>query len=256
MTRRPRRRTLSSHLVAHYDYRDEQGTLRYQVLRYDPKDFSVRTVAGKSLWEGGRYPRIPYRLPELLASDPTQTVYVVEGEKDVDRLWSLGLPATCNAFGGGKHKWTRGHARYLRGRPVVILPDNDATGREHGLAVARSLRRIAKSIKLIKLPGLSRKGDVSDWLDAGHTLQELLALVKAAPLWRRSLEDWLPEPDWNLLYGSDYDALRTAQDQRRRIYGMRLPPGEKLLLMLLSEYRAPPVEELAWYLRVTPRRAR
>jgi hypothetical protein len=139
---------------------------------------------------------------------------------------------------------------------VVILPDNDVTGREHGLVVARSLSRMAASIKLINLPDLPRKGDVSDWLDGGHTIQELHDLVEVAPIWPASPCDGLPEPDWDPLFNADYHALRAAYGVRRRIFGLRLLPGEKLLLILLSEYRAPPVEKLAPCLQVTTRRVR
>src|SRR5436309_206661 len=86
----------------------------------------------RSEWRG-RFSKIPYRLPELLSSDPAQVVFVPEGEKDVDRLWHAGLIATCNAFGGGRGTSTQGHSRYLRRRDVVILPDNDQTGRKHAM---------------------------------------------------------------------------------------------------------------------------
>ena len=64
---------------------------------------------------------------------------------------------------------------------MVILPDNDKPGRDHAEAVARSLVGIAASVKILALPGLVDKQDVSDWLDAGHTVEELEQLADAAP---------------------------------------------------------------------------
>ncbi|MCX7428817.1 MAG: hypothetical protein NTW96_24725, partial [Planctomycetia bacterium] len=61
--------------------------------------------------------------------------------------------------------------------------DNDDAGRKHGQQVARSLQGLATSVKVVALPGLPPKGDVSDWLDDGHTVDELLAIVEAAPEW-------------------------------------------------------------------------
>ena len=52
-------------------------------------------------------------------------------------------------------------------RILVVLPDNDEPGRRHAEKVAKSLWSKAASIKVLKLPGLPDKGDVSDWLDAG-----------------------------------------------------------------------------------------
>ena len=42
----------------------------------------------------------------------------------------------------------------------------------------------SSTIKIIELPGLPDKGDVSDWLDAGHTKDDLLQLVAEAPEWK------------------------------------------------------------------------
>ncbi|QBR40564.1 hypothetical protein EHF36_07935 [Kerstersia gyiorum] len=114
-------------------------------------------------------------MPELLASSPDETVYIVEGEKDADRLASLHLVATCNSGGAGK--WSEKYSQHLKGRNVIILPDNDEPGREHAALVAKSLTGVAASITVLALPGLPEKGDVSDWLDAGHTVAELMDLA-------------------------------------------------------------------------------
>jgi len=130
--------------------------------------------------------RVLYHLPELLASDPRQMVVVVEGEKDVERLRGLGLVATCNVGGAGK--WKAELAEHLTGRDVVILPDNDAPGRKHAEQVAASLHGKAASVKRVDLPGVPDKGDVSDWLDAGGTKDELLRLCEDAAEWEPSAE--------------------------------------------------------------------
>ena len=56
--------------VAAYHYRDEAGRLLYQVLRFQPKAFWVVSVKGQTLTQDCRYRRVPYRLPDLLATDP------------------------------------------------------------------------------------------------------------------------------------------------------------------------------------------
>ena len=169
-------------IIASYDYRDEAGELLFQVVRYEPKDFRQRRPKPGGGWDwsvkGVR--AVPYRLPELLA-DPARPVFVVEGEKDVDNLADIGELATCNAGGAGK--WTAEHAQYLRGRRVVVLPDNDESGRKHALQVAATLQGIAASVRIVELPGLPPKGDVSDWLAAGSTKEELMRLAEATPEW-------------------------------------------------------------------------
>ena len=123
--------------------------------------------------------RVPYRLPQLLST--VGTVYITEGEKDADRLADLNLTATCNPCGAGN--WRPEFNQHFVGRDVVILPDNDGPGLEHADDVARSLYPVAKSVRVAWLSGLATKGDVNDWLDAGHTVVELEEVTAQTPLW-------------------------------------------------------------------------
>jgi putative DNA primase/helicase len=169
---------------ATYDYRDEVGDYLFSSIRYDPKDFkqAVRKAGGGWTWTVMGIRQVPYRLPELLAADASTVAFAVEGEKDVDNIRKRGGVATCNA--GGSGKWRAEFAEHLIGRRVAILPDNDDAGRKHAAGVARSLVGKAVSIKVIELPGLPKKGDVSDYFAAGGTMEELLRIVEAAPEWK------------------------------------------------------------------------
>jgi len=169
-------------IAKNYDYRDERGELLFQVVRMEPKTFRQRVPqpGGGWSWSVKDVRRVLYRLPELVAADSAKVVFIPEGEKDVDRLVSLGFLATCNPGGAGK--WKGDYCEFLRGRPIVILPDNDDVGQKHAQAVARSLTGIAKAVKIVNLPGLPPKGDVSDWLDAGGTRDQLVEVVRAAPV--------------------------------------------------------------------------
>jgi hypothetical protein len=90
-----------SNVVARFDYADEQGTLLYQVERLEPKRFRQRRPDGKGgwIWKLDDVRRVVYHWPELLKY-PDATVFVTEGEKDSDRVASLGHCATTVA--GGK----------------------------------------------------------------------------------------------------------------------------------------------------------
>lgn len=177
--------TQQSRQVAAYDYIDADGVLQFQVVRFEPKTFRQRKPEGAGWsWSVKGVEQVPYRLPQLLVQ-PDATVYVVEGEKDADRLASIGVVATCNAGGAGK--WGQVHSKHLQGRDVVILPDNDDAGRDHSTKVQKSLQGVAKSVRVLTLPGLPQKGDVSDWLDAGGTVEELAKLITSTP--EQSVED-------------------------------------------------------------------
>jgi hypothetical protein len=70
---------------------------------------------------------------------------------------------------------------YEGAEEVWIVPDNDDEGRAYAQQIAQDLAGVVPTIKIVDLPGLPEKGDLTDWMDAGHTKEELLELVATAP---------------------------------------------------------------------------
>jgi predicted P-loop ATPase len=172
-------------ITATYDYRDEGGSMLFQVCRLEaegePKTFKQRRPDAEAndgwRWSVKGTRQVPYNLPDILAAPPDAIVYVVEGEKDVNNLQRLGLVASCNA--GGAMKWRNEISQHFADRHVVILPDNDTIGGEHADEVAGKLFDVAASVRIVQLPTPDAiKGDVSDWLAAGGTAEALAALVE------------------------------------------------------------------------------
>ncbi len=190
-------------IVATYDYTDEAGTLLYQSVRYEPKDFRQRAADGSWSLNGTR--RVLYRLPALV-TDPKAPVAFVEGEKDVDRLAREGFLATTSPMGAGN--WRPEYAEELRGRTVYLIPDNDEPGRAHAADVARSLA--GEDVRTVDLPGLRPKGDVSDWLDTGHTGDELRALLESAAPTEAHVDDHLRGMNAADLLALDIPPMRQA----------------------------------------------
>jgi hypothetical protein len=126
--RRPNGDGRKPRIVKTYDYRDENDVLLFQVCRYEPKDFRQRKPdpdhQGEWLWSVKGVRLVPYRLPEITeALGLGKPVFIVEGERDVDRLWKIGVLATTNAGGAGK--WRAELTKIFAGADVVIIPDND-----------------------------------------------------------------------------------------------------------------------------------
>lgn len=190
-------------IVAAYDYLGADGKLIFQVTRWEPKTFTQRRPNGNGGWIPSvkGIELVPYRLPEIIQA---KAVFIVEGEKDAEALAALGLAATSNAQGAGK--WRAEYNRHFAGKRVCILPDNDDPGRKHAHDVARQLHGLAEVVKVLELPGLPPKGDVSDWLAAGGTRESLVEMVKAAPVWEPSAE--VP---------SDQETAEDAQDKGKPI---------------------------------------
>ncbi|MCE5309677.1 MAG: AAA family ATPase [Acidobacteriales bacterium] len=167
-------------IQATYDYLSPNGALLYQVVRFVGKDFRQRRPDGKGgwIWGLGDCQRVPFRLPKVVEA---QKVSIVEGEKDVITLERFGVVATCNNGGAGNFKPEL--ARWFAGKHICIFPDNDDPGREHALKVAALLAPVAKSIRIVELPGLPAKGDISDFVAAGGTFETIRACVQKAQLW-------------------------------------------------------------------------
>jgi predicted P-loop ATPase len=205
----------------HYEYKDETSQPLYREVRvelvasgerikswlerWDPKQH--QWIKGKGCMAGVR--RVLYRLAQLIAAPPDAQVFVPEGPKKCGVLHGWGLLAVCTAEGA--NKWKSEYNKYFRGRDVVILPDNDPQSKDkktgkllfHGDGrpkhtsqdafekVARQLRGIARSVKVLMLPGLGPKGDIVQWA-AGHTKDALLEQAAATPEWKPNTdEDWL-----------------------------------------------------------------
>ncbi len=232
--------------IAEYRYLDEAGEHRFSAIRYQPKKFNQCRPDGDRgrVWglHSGWYERRPngknwtavkgnnkrarpkpkqqggvvdwfddirpilYRLPQVLSADYGDWVFVVEGEKDVDNLINHDLIATTCPQGA--KKWCKIDDSPLQGRKVAILPDNDADGMEHAQLVARSLIEKTKCVRVVELSGLRPRGDVSDWLEVGHSKDELLALVGDSP-------DWVPTKDSPLTLNPSAP-FKTAQAFARR----------------------------------------
>jgi len=168
-----------------YDYTDEQGELLFQAIRYAPKAFRQRRPdgAGDYIWNLKDTRRVLYKLPELIkGEDP---VFICEGEKDVDNLREWGLTATCCPMGAEKWKsQEKEYNHYLKGRSVVIIPDNDEEGERHLDQVASSLQGTARNINVLRLPGAN---DFSEWRDKdkNNTEEKFLILASEAPEFKK-----------------------------------------------------------------------
>jgi len=189
-------------IVAVYPYSDENGTVLFEVVRFEPKDFRQRRPDGTWSVKGVR--QVPYRLPDLIEATATdRVVLVAEGEKDVDNLRKLGAPATTNAGGAGK--WQPVLNEFFRNANVVIIADNDPQskhpktsapmfhddgrpvlpGQDHAQDVADHLIGIARRVRVLDLgkhwKDCPPKGDVSDWIASGGTIEALWQIVEQLP---------------------------------------------------------------------------
>lgn len=157
-----------------YQYKDSLGRDAYQVCRLEPKSFRQRRPDGKGgwIWNMDGVERFLYRLPEVLNSNE---VVVVEGEKDAETAVSLGYCGTTNVGGAGK--WMEGYTESLKGKNIIIVPDNDKPGEDHCEKVLESIAGKVRSVKIIHLPDGIK--DLSDWVAAQPSIDDARMLFGA-----------------------------------------------------------------------------
>ncbi len=177
----PRRRGEGPRFVCAYDYHDEEGRVRFQVVRLrEPKKFFQRHADPSGEWinEMDGVERVLYHLPEIIAAKrESKIIFLVEGEKDADNLRALGFKATTNPGGGGK--WLPQYTDTLTGADVILCPDNDPTGTKHRDLVASKLDGFAKTLRIMEVPAPHK--DISDWIRAGAIAEDIRALAVATP---------------------------------------------------------------------------
>jgi hypothetical protein len=134
---------------------------------------------------------VPYVTADLNPFDPelrNDQLFWPEGEKDVDTLNKLNLPAFT--FGGTGDGLPSGIEDYLKNRHIVILADNDEPGREHaGKKAVCAHNAGAASVRIVHFPELSLKNDVSDFIGHGGTIEQLTERVDAEPIWSPTSQD-------------------------------------------------------------------
>jgi len=166
--------------VAVYTYVDEEGQPLFEVCRTADKQFPQRRPdpGSRSGWrwnlDGVR--RVIYRLPEVLkAVAASETIFVVEGEKDVATIEAAGGVATCNPGGAGK--WRADYAQVFVGARVVIVADRDEAGSKHADQVAKSLIAVAASVRCVEA---AVGKDAADHIAAGCKLDDFQPLGELA----------------------------------------------------------------------------
>lgn len=156
-----------------YNYTDARGSLLYQVVRKAGKKFLQRRPDGADGWIWRKHPRqVLYHLREVLEAP---IIFVVEGERDAETLRDYGFVATTNA-GGAKAPWLSQYTAALHGREVILIPDNDAPGRQRVLTIARALTGHVAKLVILTLEDPHAK-DITDWFAVGHSEVELISML-------------------------------------------------------------------------------
>jgi len=169
-----------------YPYHDVDGNVLFEVLRFEGKKFKQRRrdpdKPGHYIWNITGIQRILYGLPKVKAAT---TVIICEGERDCDNLRLLlagedSIAVTTCPMGAAR--WQTSYSQALKGKRIVIFPDQDYAGKRHGRNVEGALKGIASEVRVRNFPTGFK--DMTDYLGE-HDLGDLALLVGG---------DWISVP--------------------------------------------------------------
>lgn len=176
--------------VAAYEYRDTSGALLAVKARFERASPDGGKPEKRFLWRlpdgdyrdgiKARFPNGIVDLPlwgaaEIAAADPGRRIWFAEGESATLAIRARNELATCGPWGAGQRDF--GEAlELLRGRDVILWPDNDAPGREYMAEVRKALRGLARNVAIVSAP-VPPKGDAVEYFQTGGTIEHLLAGV-------------------------------------------------------------------------------
>jgi len=117
-----------------------------------------------------------YGASDLATLQTGETVYIVEGEKCVEAMRSIGRVAVTPSHGAQSPK--RSDWSILQGRSVVVLPDADEDGAKYGREIVEILRRLDCEVRVVNLKPhrgetVPPKYDVADWIDGEEECEDL-----------------------------------------------------------------------------------
>jgi len=196
-----------------------------------------------------------YRYDEvikILQEHGSTLIAIAEGESDVDALWLVGIPATCNAHGasetGKRPKWTKAHSEKLGGARLCVFNDNDGPGYAHAETVVKCSTGISQEVRRLDLkdhwPEIGPGGDVRDFLNA-HDFVELIQLMDKAPI---KANGHAAEPHKDDPTDAEIDRLARASETERaksikptaKTLGIRVGDLEKLVKLRRGELHLVP----------------
>ncbi|WP_265041148.1 MULTISPECIES: AAA family ATPase [unclassified Wolbachia] len=158
--------------TAYWDYYDEKGQALVRVYRYDDNGKRYLPFDIKRSDFGTPEIRPLYNIPGILKSDK---VILVEGEKCAEALIKQGITATTAMSGANalieKTDWTP-----LKGKNIIIWPDNDEPGKKYAENATTKLISLGiASLSMIKIPENKPKGwDAADYLQESINVSDFI----------------------------------------------------------------------------------
>lgn len=222
-----------------YEIRDAAGDLAAIHERHDDPDgskrFTWRRPGGATGLNGTPIADLPLYGIEQLGAE--SIVVIVEGEKSRDALAAIDIPAVATVTGASSTPGRNALAE-LTGRSVVVWADADDIGLEHMRRTVAGLEKVgAASVAWIDWPDAPPHGDAADFLAAGGSADDVVALIRDAhrlPIMasraeRSEISAQTPQEEWAETLAADPNhSAQTPPTSRAERNGLRFVTAREL----------------------------
>ena len=174
--------------VKTWDYNDANGDLLGISARYEvngTKEIRMWTYAARgedaAEWGCGHfnYPRPLFNLDKITNAE--LPVLIVEGEKCAEAAAHLIPQYVATTWTGGANSFSKTDLEPLRGKKVILMPDNDDAGRECMLKLADVLSNplgLNCDVRILETSEMAEKWDIADALASGWDSKQFIAWAK------------------------------------------------------------------------------
>lgn len=171
-----------------YQYRDQAGNILCRKVKLPSKKMWFERLEGDAWYSGLDGMLVPlYNIQRVMAAS---LVFLVEGEKDAETINNGGECGTTNH--AGAKGWPPHLTEQLRDKRVIICLDNDEAGRKRLKTLTKALAPVVKELRVFNPQGVDVKGDVTDWVEAGGKVSDILGLstpVSIKPAAKKATRD-------------------------------------------------------------------
>lgn len=166
----PKKRSNNYEGAIFYEYKDLNGSTLARKVKLPNKAQWFERKQGNSYVKGLDGQQLPlYNIGGVVKN---QTIYLCEGEKDAETLIKAGLTATTNH--SGALGWAPHMTEQLKGKTVIIIPDNDDAGKKRVQKLTPLLSSAVNELRQFMPGNVPEKGDITDWVEAGNDPKTIL----------------------------------------------------------------------------------
>lgn len=174
-------------LINIYKFVDDKNNIKYFKAKFSTsskKELRYYSIIGGKVKVKREGPEVPYNLHNCIkALERGRSIFIAEGEKDVDALTYIGKVA-ISLKNVREIDW-----EIFKDAVIYFVGDTGKAGEEYKESIFYKIKEYVSAFKVVELPGLNDLGDnkdISDWFELGNTKEDFNLALKDSWDWKKN----------------------------------------------------------------------